>query len=120
MKAKTKRIGGVAAVTAVAGLIAGCPAVPDIYFVSDASVDGGGQPRDGGPPLEDVFAPDGAEGGGGGCQAPQPSNTICCGNNWCFDCPLPQHCTSCAQAGCGSQICCGKGGGNVVCKPGCP
>ena len=118
MAKATKHIGRAAAVAGLAAVLAGCPAVPDIYFVGDASTDVAPQPADGAPP--DVIVQDGGDGGGGNCPGSPPPGSICCGTSWCFDCQPAQHCTPCIQAACGAQTCCGKGGGNVVCKPTCP
>jgi hypothetical protein len=96
-------------------LLGGCPGVPDIYFVSDAG--GDAEPSDGGG--GDVATPDAGDATPGTCQGSAPANSICCGTNWCFDCQATVHCAECSRT-CGTQMCCGKGGGNVVCKATCP
>jgi hypothetical protein len=102
---------GVAAASAIA--IAGCPAVPDIYFVSDASIDAPEPVKEGGP--DDRFVPDGNPGGCLGTPPTGGTSVECCGGHWCVDCN-PQKCIACAGGVCGSMLCCGKGGPAVTCE----
>lgn len=97
--------------------LAGCDAVPDIYFVSADGAPNDGASGDG--PSSDG-APDSAADGplGDGAAvcptAPPPGTDTCCGVTPCKGACTPTSCTKCGTCP-ASDVCCAKTV-NAICK----